>query len=86
MASTDTPRVVVQKILNHVETGVTAVYDRYSYDMEKRTAFDARGSHVAAISRRIRRVQAAGNQPRVPAARREHSATGCRQIRRGIRL
>jgi hypothetical protein len=35
MTSTGTPRVVVQKILNHVETGVTAVYDRYSYDNER---------------------------------------------------
>jgi len=41
MPSTGTPRVVVQKILNHVETGVTAVYDWYSYDNEKRGALDA---------------------------------------------
>ena len=26
------PRLVVSKILNHVETGVTAVYDRHGYD------------------------------------------------------
>ena len=32
------PRLVVQKILNHAETGVTAVYDRHSYDLEKRSA------------------------------------------------
>jgi integrase len=49
MTSTGTPRVVVQKILNHVETGVTAVYDRYSYDNEKRVALDAWGRQVAAI-------------------------------------
>lgn len=35
------PRLVVQKILNHKEKGVTAVYDRYSYDTEKREALDA---------------------------------------------
>jgi hypothetical protein len=29
-------RLVVSKILNHVERGVTAVYDRHSYDKEKR--------------------------------------------------
>jgi hypothetical protein len=34
------PRLVVSKILNHVETGVTAVYDRQSYDPEKRAALD----------------------------------------------
>jgi integrase len=49
MTSTGTPRVVVQKILNHVETGVTAVYDRYSYDNEKRVALDAWGRQVAEI-------------------------------------
>jgi integrase len=32
------PRVVVSKILNHVERGITAVYDRHSYDAEKRAA------------------------------------------------
>jgi hypothetical protein len=49
MTSTGTPRVVVQKILNHVETGVTAVYDRYSYDNEKRIALDGWGRQVAII-------------------------------------
>ena len=41
MTSMGTPRLVVAKILNHVETGVTAVYDRHSYDREKREALDA---------------------------------------------
>ena len=31
-------RLVVSKILNHAEPGVTAVYDRHSYDPEKRDA------------------------------------------------
>ena len=35
------PRLVVQRILNHAEQGVTAVYDRHSYDKEKRTALEA---------------------------------------------
>jgi integrase len=34
-------RLVVSKILNHVESGVTRVYDRHSYDAEKRQALDA---------------------------------------------
>jgi integrase len=34
------PRLTVSKILNHVEQGVTKVYDRYSYDKEKRLALD----------------------------------------------
>ena len=41
MTSMGTPRLVVAKILNHVETSVTAVYDRHSYDREKREALDA---------------------------------------------
>ena len=36
-------RMVVSKILNHVERGITAVYDRHSYDLEKRQALDAWG-------------------------------------------
>lgn len=34
------PRLTVSKILNHIEPGVTAVYDRYSYDKEKRVALE----------------------------------------------
>ena len=40
------PGLVVSKILNHVETGVTAVYDRHSYDIEKRAALDYWGKRV----------------------------------------
>jgi hypothetical protein len=32
------PRLVIAKILNHVETSVMAVYDRASYDAEKQAA------------------------------------------------
>ena len=31
-------RLTVSKILNHVDSGVTATYDRHSYDAEKRAA------------------------------------------------
>ena len=34
-------RLTVSKILNHAERGVTAVYDRHSYDAEKRQALEA---------------------------------------------
>ncbi len=40
MVGAGVPRLVVSKILNHVETGVTAVYDRHGYDLEKRAALD----------------------------------------------
>ncbi len=33
-------RLVVGKVLNHAESGVTAVYDRHAYDNEKRMALD----------------------------------------------
>ena len=42
-------RLTVSKLLNHVETGVTAVYDRHSYDREKREALEAWGAHVEEI-------------------------------------
>ena len=38
MASGAVPRVTISKILNHVETSIAAVYDRHSYDPEKKTA------------------------------------------------
>src|SRR5207245_103625 len=34
-------RLVVSKLLNHTETGVTKVYDRASYDREKQAALNA---------------------------------------------
>jgi integrase len=36
MASIGVSRIAISKILNHVETGVTAIYDRHGYDAEKR--------------------------------------------------
>jgi integrase len=49
MASMGTPRVVLGRILNHVETGVTATYDRHSYDREKREALEAWGKRLVEI-------------------------------------
>ena len=43
------PRLVVSKILNHAEQGVTAVYDRHSYDPEKRDALARWDRRVAEI-------------------------------------
>lgn len=34
-------RLVVSKILNHVDSSITAIYDRHSYDAEKRNALEA---------------------------------------------
>jgi integrase len=41
MTSMGIPRFTVARILNHVERGVTSVYDRHSYDPEKRRALEA---------------------------------------------
>jgi integrase len=49
MTSIGISRLVVAKVLNHVEQGITAVYDRHSYDPEKRLALDAWGRRVAEI-------------------------------------
>lgn len=41
MASLGVSRLVIGKVLNHLEPGVTKVYDRHSYDAEKRAALEA---------------------------------------------
>jgi len=46
MASIGIPRLTLSKILNHVETGVTATYDRHSYDAEKRRALERWARHL----------------------------------------
>jgi integrase len=42
-------RLTVSKILNHVESGITAVYDRHSYDQEKRDALNLWAEKIASI-------------------------------------
>jgi len=42
-------RLVVSKILNHVESSVTATYDRHSYDNEKKYALEAWGNKIIQI-------------------------------------
>jgi integrase len=49
MTSIGISRLVVSKILNHAEPGVTAIYDRHSYDTEKRAALTAWGARLEAI-------------------------------------
>lgn len=63
MTSMGISRLVVGKILNHVESGITQVYDRHSYDAEKRQALDAWGQRVMSI--------VAGEQHKVIPLRRE---------------
>ncbi len=42
-------RLIVSKILNHVDSHITAIYDRHSYDAEKRNALEAWGRKLASI-------------------------------------
>jgi integrase len=38
MAALGVARFVIARLLNHVDSAVTAVYDRYSYDLDKTKA------------------------------------------------
>ena len=49
MTASGTQRLTVSKVLNHVETGVTAVYDRHSYDQEKKKALNSWGVQLETI-------------------------------------
>ena len=49
MASLGISRLVIGKILNHSESSITAVYDRYGYDDEKRHALEAWAAHLGGI-------------------------------------
>jgi integrase len=42
-------RLVVSKLLNRVETGITKVYDRASYDREKQAALNSWAVKLAQI-------------------------------------
>jgi integrase len=50
MASGGVPRFVISRILNHSEKkNITSVYDRYSYDAEKRAAMEFWHRQLSAI-------------------------------------
>jgi integrase len=51
MAGLGISRLVISKLLNHVEPGITKVYDRHSYDGEKRQALDLWGQYLMALVR-----------------------------------
>jgi integrase len=42
-------RMVVSKILNHIDRSITSVYDRHTYDSEKKDAMDIWGEHLKSI-------------------------------------
>ena len=49
MTAMGIPRLVVSKILNHADREITGVYDRHTYDHEKRRALDAWGQRLTEI-------------------------------------
>ena len=55
-------RLTVGKILNHAEPGVTAVYDRYSYDAEKKDALDQWARRLMVIVSDLGAVSDKGGQ------------------------
>jgi hypothetical protein len=57
MAAMGIPRFIVGRVLNHAEPGVTAVYDRHSYDAEKKDALD---KWAAKLIRMVSDLQAVG--------------------------
>jgi integrase len=46
MASIGVQRLVLAKVLNHTDSAVTAIYDRYGYDAEKRDALERWAAHL----------------------------------------
>jgi len=56
MTAAGTPPHVVDRVLGHVPSGVTAEhYDQYQYAREKREALDALGARVAALRKQGKR-------------------------------
>lgn len=49
MASLGISTTVISKVLNHVESGITAVYNRHSYDSEKQGALERWERHLLNI-------------------------------------
>ena len=51
------PTLTVSKILNHIEPGVTAVYDRHSYEKEKRDALDQWSKRLMLLASDLKEVE-----------------------------
>lgn len=49
MASIGVARLVLAKVLNHTDSAVTSIYDRYSYNAEKREALDKWAQHLEGL-------------------------------------
>jgi integrase len=56
MTSSGIPRLTVKRILNHIEKDVTGIYDRYSYDQEKRQALEEWSKRLTLMVSDLREV------------------------------
>lgn len=56
MAGSGVPRLIIAKLLNHVESGVTAIYDRHSYDGQKKEAMEGWGRSLAQLMSGLKAV------------------------------
>jgi len=72
-------RLVVGKLLNHVEPGVTAIYDRHSYDREKQHALDSWAIKLLQVVT-VEVPKRTSSRPRVPSI--ELGAASCATILR----
>ena len=70
MTALGIPRLVVGKLLNHSDRSITAVYDRHSYDAEKRQALEAWGRRLEEILSGEQSREASANVVELPGARR----------------
>ena len=48
LAKLGTDRIIISKVLNHAEGGVTGIYDRHAYEAQKRHALEAWGKYLIA--------------------------------------
>jgi integrase len=59
LARIGVPVTVAEKVLNHISGsfgGITGIYQRHTFDGEKKSALEAWGAHVATLTTGIRRV------------------------------
>ena len=57
MTSNGIPRLHVKRLLNHIEKDVTLIYDRYSYDKEKREALETWSKRLMLLVSELRELK-----------------------------
>ena len=80
MARMGVSRLVIGKILNHVESGVTSAYDRHSYDKEKQEALNAWGARLFRIVSDLELVGVKNDEAYDADCDAPPSAMRCREI------